>query len=201
MNNNEKVLLFLLDNSNNIKREINIIKPQSYEQLLTQLTKESFNELPDNFYIFYKNEKNKEIKVNNDKEYKLCKDILFIREKVQDELAQSNFEINYNKLSDSKQDILDNKFGCNICNDIIKKEKPYFCYRCQKIFHQNCLADWDKKTKSLNQKLSCPNCKKELPLNLWEKKLNYEDERINEAQLIDKINLTDSSPNLPVSAH
>ena len=57
-----------------------------------------------------------------------------------------------------------------------------------KLFHQKCLVLWDKNKRMMNQKLSCLCCKKELPLNLWERKLNFEDERINEAQLIDKIN-------------
>ena len=39
------------------------------------------------------------------------------------------------KLAESKQDILDEKYNCNICTIIIKKEKPYLCYKCQKIFH------------------------------------------------------------------
>ena len=32
-----KIDIFLLDNSNNTKEEINIIKPQSYQELLKQI--------------------------------------------------------------------------------------------------------------------------------------------------------------------
>ena len=49
--------------------------------------------------------------------------------------------MNYNKLSESKQDILDEKYNCYICNSNIKNENPYFCYICQKIFHEKCLKD------------------------------------------------------------
>ena len=115
MNNNENLLIILLDNSNNIKQEINIIKPKSYQQLLSEIA-HKFKELPKNFHIFYNNEKNEEIKVNNDEQFILCKDILLIRKIEQDKLDQSIFELNYNKLSESKQDILDNKYSCNICN-------------------------------------------------------------------------------------
>ena len=68
MNNNKgNLLIFLLDNSNNIKHEINIIKPKNYQQLLSKIIK-GFKGLPGNFYIFYHNEKNEEIRVDNDKQ-------------------------------------------------------------------------------------------------------------------------------------
>ena len=102
-------------------------------------------------------------------------------------MQPSIFSLNYNILSESKKEILDEEYGFNICNIIIKNENPLFCYRCQKIFHQKCLLDWDKKKKLLNQELSCPNCNKKLPIEHWEKKLDFEDERIHEARLMDKI--------------
>ena len=183
----DNLFIFLLDDSNNIKNEINIVKPKSYKHLLYQL-RNMFKELPENFYIFYNNEKNEEIKINNNEQYKLCKEILLIKKINPNKLDQSIFSMNYNLLSESKQELLDDKYSCNICNIIIKYSKPFFCYRCQKIFHQKCLLDWDKKKKSQNQVLSCPNCNKKLPIEQWEKKLDFEDERKNEAQLIDKIN-------------
>ena len=170
----------------NIKNEINIIKPQNYNQLLSIL-RNSIKELPEFFYLFYTNEKNEEIKIYNNEQYKFCKDILLIREIKGNQLQSSIFSLNYNILSESKKEILDDKYGCNICNIIIKKEKPLFCYRCQKLFHQKCLLDWDQKKKILNQELSCPNCNKKLPISQWEKKLDFEDERMNEANLLDKV--------------
>ena len=77
--------------------------------------------------------------------YKMIKDIIFIKEINNDDLEKSIFSINYDKLSESKQDILDEKYNCNICSIIIKNEKPYFCDKCQKIFHEKCLKDWDNK--------------------------------------------------------
>ena len=182
----ESLFIFLLDNSNNIKSEIIIKKPPNYSYLLSILGN-SIKELPEYFYLFYNNEKNEEIKIYNDEQYKLCKDILLIREIKNDQMQPSIFSLNYNILSESKKEILDEKYGFNICNIIIKNENPLFCYRCQKIFHQKCLLDWDKKKKLLNQELSCPNCNKKLPIEHWEKKLDFEDERIHEARLMDKI--------------
>jgi len=104
--------------------------------------------------------------------------------------------MNYDKLSESKQEILDDNFNCILCFIIIKNEKPYLCYKCQTIYHQKCLKDWDKKCKSRNNKLSCPHCRNELPLEKWNIKLNYEDYRMNNASLLDKINVYKSNINL-----
>jgi len=164
----DNLFLFLLDELNNIKQEQTITKPKLYNELIFHLTT-IFTQLSNYFYIFYYNQKNEEMKIDNDEQYKLCKDVLLIR-KIEPNINQSIFSINYNKLSESKQEILDEKYCCNICKIFIKQEKPLICYRCQKIFHQKCLTDWDNKKKSLNQKLSYPNCRKELPIDLWEKK-------------------------------
>ena len=80
------------------------------------------NELLMNFFT----SDNKETPIKND-DYKLSKDILLIRSAM--ELDQSLFSINYNKLSESKQIILDDKYSCFICSIIVKNEKPLFCYQ------------------------------------------------------------------------
>ena len=129
----ESLFIFLLDNSNNIKSEIIIKKPPNYSYLLSILGN-SIKELPEYFYLFYNNEKNEEIKIYNDEQYKLCKDILLIREIKNDQMQPSIFSLNYNILSESKKEILDEKYGFNICNIIIKNENPLFCYRCRKYF-------------------------------------------------------------------
>ena len=179
--------IFLLDSSNNTKEEINIIKPKSYQELLIYL-RLNLKTISDNFEIFILDKDNKEIIINNEENYKIIEDILFIREIKKDILEQSFFEKNYNKLSDSIQEILDEKYNCNICSTIIKKEKPYLCYKCQKIFHEKCLKDWDEKCKSQNKNLECPNCRNLLPIEFWNKKLDYEDKRNEDANLMDKIN-------------
>jgi len=178
-----KLNIILLDELNNVIEEINIIKPKTYEELLEQL-KINFKNLPQFFQIFnYDN--NKKIIINNNEKYRLINDKLFINES---DINKSLFEINYKKLSESKKEILDDKFGCSLCLNIIKKEQPYLCYKCQKLFHNKCLEDWDNKCKSKNMNLTCPNCRNELPLNNWNKKYNYEDNRKDNIYLINKIN-------------
>ena len=114
--------------------------------------------------------------------------ILFISEIDKDIYNQSLYEFNYNKLSESKQEILDDKYNCILCSIIIKNENPYLCYKCQKIFHEKCLKDWDNKCISQKKILSCPNCRNELPLDKWNKKLDFENIRKDEANIICKIN-------------
>ena len=179
--------VFLLDNSNNTKQEINIIKPKTYQELL-RLIRVNFSNLSEFYEIFVLNENNNEIKINNDINYNKINDILFIREINNNNLGLSIFNLNYNRLSESNQEILDEKYNCILCSIIIKKEKPYFCYKCQKIFHDKCLKDWDKKCKSQNKSFSCPNCRNELPIEKWNKKLDYEENRKDDANLMNQIN-------------
>ena len=70
----------------------------------------------------------------------------------------------------------------------IKDENPYLCYNCQKIFHVKCLEGWDKKRKSQNLILSCPGCRNELPIEKWKKKLDFQENRKNVAENLNKIN-------------
>ena len=109
----------------------------------------------------------------------MIKNIIFIKEV--DNVEQSIFSKNCNKLSESKQEILDYKYNCQICSNIIKNEKPYLCYKCQKIFHETCLKAWDNRCKSQNKTLECPICRNKLPIEKWNKKLDYEDNRIDNA--------------------
>ena len=143
-----------------------------------------------NYDLFIFDNKNNEIKINNESKFNLLDNILFIREKEENnfELEQSIFEINYNKLSESRQEILDEKYSCILCSIIIKNENPFLCYKCQKIFHEKCLKDWDKKCKSQNKKLICPNCRNELSIENWNKKINYEDNRKEDGNLMNKYN-------------
>ena len=134
---------FILDNLDNLNEELVINKPKKYQELLKYLSNK--NKLYEIF--IYDNNK---ILINNEDKYKMTKDIIFIKEINKDNLEKSIFSINYDKLSESKQDILDEKYNCNICSIIIKNEKPYLCYKCQKIFHEKCLKDWDNKCKLQN---------------------------------------------------
>jgi len=178
----------LLDNLNQPIEEIYLIKPKTYHELLIIQLKKKIEKLPNYYEIFIIDKNDKEIKINNDETYNLIEDMLFIREIDNNILEKSLFQKNYDKLSESKQEILDEKYNCILCSIIIKNENPYLCYKCQKIFHEKCLKKWDEKCKAQNKNLACPNCRFELPIENWNKKLGYEENRIDNANLMDKIN-------------
>ena len=182
-----KIDIYLLDDSNNTITEANIIKPKTYQELLNQIKIKFQILLSKTYKIFILNKNNEEIEINNDEKYKLIENVIFIKKIDDDNLRLSIFEMNYNKLEKSKKQILNEKYKCLLCDSIIKNEEPYLCYECQKIFHEKCLKDLDDKYKSENKKLSCPNCKKELPLEQWNKKLNYEDYRNESAIIMNEI--------------
>ena len=69
----------------------------------------------------------------------------------------------------------------------IKNKKPYFCYVCQKIFLHKCLETLEKQNEK-NKKLNCPNCKNGLPLNKWKEKLDFEENRENDTNIMSQMN-------------
>jgi hypothetical protein len=115
-----EIYVALVDDFNSVIEESKLRKPQNYYELLDSI-KDKFKNLPGHFKIFYKSIDNKITAINNNEEYKLSNDILFIRS-VED-LNKSIYSLNYNKLSESKRDILDEKYGCFICLEKIKDEK------------------------------------------------------------------------------
>ena len=119
----------MLDNFDNKKEEITINRPKKFKELLKYLNNK--NKL---YEIFIYDNDNKII-IDNEDHYKIIKDILFIKE--MGDLNKSIFSINYDKLSESKQEILDERYNCNICSIIIKNEKPYLCYKFRKYFMKN----------------------------------------------------------------
>ena len=153
-----KLYLFLLDEENNKKEEIELAKPYNYIQLLNVL-RQKINYVPEQYDIFIIDSNNREIKITNEGNYALIQDILFIREIDRDRLEKSLFQINLEKLSISKQNILKDKYVCSICMEIIKNENPYFCYSCQKTFHAHCLINWENQRMMQNQELNCPICR------------------------------------------
>ena len=182
-----KIEIFFLNNSYNAKEKISMIKPPTYQELIKQLG-DKFQNISKKYEIFYLDKKNNSIKINNEETYKIVEDILFIRELDKKSFKVSIFEKNYKKLSESKREKLEEKYNCILCCSFIKYENPYLCYNCQTIYHQKCLKDWDDKCRSQNKILSCPNCRNELPIGRWQKKLDYEETRKDNANLINKIN-------------
>ena len=181
-----KIDIFLLDKTNNLIEEINIIKPKTY-QILNATLKNNLKNLPEFFTLFYPSANNREIEIHNDEEYQLLKDTLFIRETEKIDLGKSIFDLAYGVLDESKRDILDEKYNCFICTENIKHENPLFCYICQKIFHYKCLENWSKQKQKINEKLKCPYCNKELPLEEWKQKLDFEENKHKDAELINQL--------------
>ena len=168
----DNLTIYLLDNSNNITEDISIKRPNSYEDLL-KIINPKIKSFYSNYLIFYRSMDDKEIIIDNKDAYETIKDIdiIFARE---NKAEQSVFTMNYNKLSESKQEIIDEKYNCYICDSNIKNENPYFCYICQKNFHEKCLKDWEKKRSEANEVLNCPNCRNELELKDWKKKIRFQ---------------------------
>ena len=75
-----------------------------------------------------------------------------------------------------------------ICNSHINNEIPYFCYTCQKIYHIECLKNWEDKRNAQNEILNCPSCQKILPLRDWRKKLDFEENKKNDEKLLTELN-------------
>ena len=170
------LLLYLLDESDNIKREIKLQKPKTYEDLLKQINTKKF--FPKKFELFLPKENNEKAKISNEVQYKKIDNILFIKE-----ATKTLFDIDYNKLSESKIEILENISNCILCQEIIENENPYLCYKCQKIYHEKCLKNWDKKCKTLKRVFICPYCRNELPIEKWNKKVCY-NENLKEATIL-----------------
>ena len=181
------ISIFLLDKSKNIKEEKYIIKSNNYQSFVEQI-KQKFKSLPKSYEIYMIDKNENEIIINDEEKFKKIGDILFIREINKENIKASIFDINLNKLSESRREMIIEKFSCLICSNIIKNEKPYLCYICQNIFHEKCLKNWDKQCKSQNKNLVCPSCRNELPIEKWNKKLDYEDNRKDNSNLINKIN-------------
>ena len=102
-------------------------------------------------------------------------------------IAQSVFEKNYKQIPESKKEILNQKYNCGVCLEIVKYENPYLCYECQKIFHHSCLKHWDERQKQLNKVLSCPNCRNESPIENWKVLRNYDEKRTKDALILNNL--------------
>jgi len=179
-----KLDIFLLDNINNVIEEVSINRPRTYPDLERQIM-QKFKNLPKSYdkFIF----RNQEIFINQVHKYKNVNDLLFIRDNEGCNVKRSSISVILDNLPASQQQKYEDKFNCTFCLELIKNESPYLCYKCQKIFHQKCLKDWDNKCKSQNKVFNCPNCRNELPIEKWNKKLEHEENRKDFATLINKV--------------
>ena len=143
-----KIDIFLLDNINNIKEKMNIIKPNIYEKLMNQLKNKLNNNIQNSYEIFILDKNDKELKINNEEEYNKIDNLIFIRSK--NNLNKSMNELNNNLLTKLKDQILGEKNNCSLCSFIIKKEKPYLCYKCQKIINEKFLNNLTKNLRFQN---------------------------------------------------
>ena len=185
--------IFLLDDSNNLSEEINIKRPNTFEELMNTI-RSKFKQLPSHYVLFYTGENSKDQIIHNDKDFEKVEDIIFIRKiKPVVDLTTSIFTRNIEKLPEPQKEKFTIKYTCSICSDLIKDENPLFCYVCQKIFHHECLKNWDKQRKENYRKLNCPNCRKELPLEDWKAKLDFEEIRKNDAEIMNLLNEIDDS--------
>lgn len=182
----KKISIILIDETNNIKGEKIIKKPNSYNEFISSLKKE-FPQLPTYYKILFQTKENDLKEINDDREYILADSVFFIKEINKNDLGKSIFSLNYNKLSESNQELLDERFKCFICSELIKNEDPPFCYICQKNYHYLCLEKWEETNNSLDKILSCSNCRNEMALDEWKKRLNFEELRQNEANMMNEI--------------
>ena len=102
------------------------------------------------------------------------------------DITQTVFEKNYKELPESKKGLLDEKYSCSICYEIIKYENPFLCYECQKIFHHSCLKSWDTRQKQLGKELTCPNCRNRLPFEEWKVQRNYDENRTRDVTILNQ---------------
>ena len=78
--------------------------------------------MPANYEVFTLDENYKEKKISNENEYKLIKNLLFIREINKGNLEKSSYQKNFDKLSDSNQAILEQNYNCYVCGEKFEKE-------------------------------------------------------------------------------
>ena len=186
--------IFLIDDSNNPIEALYIEKPKNFHEFISEI-KKYFDNLPTHYVIFYTGDDNRDVIIHNENDYYKIHDIVFIKKIVPSNLGKSLFTRNYEKLPEPQKEKYSLKYTCTICSDLIKNENPLFCYVCQKIFHHECLESWAKQREENYHTLNCPNCRKELPLEEWKAKLDFEEIRKNDAEIMDLLVKSDNSEN------
>ena len=98
-----KMNIFILDDLDNLKEELTINKPKTFKELLKYLNNNN------KLYEIFIYDNNNKIIINNEDKYKIIKDKIFIKEI--DNLDNSNFSVNYDYLSQSKQKLLEERYN------------------------------------------------------------------------------------------
>ena len=171
-----KLLLIQLDQNMNQINEKSIKRPTSYKDL-TKFVIKKFK--INSFIMYYFDETDKEINITNDEDFKKSGDLIFIAD--EDNLTKSVYERIYPDLSDSKKNVIDENYLCNLCLEKLT-ENPYFCYQCSKRICKKCLRDLNKKMSPLK----CPFCKYELPFEKWFTLRNFFEEKQKYLELIEE---------------
>jgi uncharacterized CHY-type Zn-finger protein len=114
-------------------------------------------------------------------------------------ITHSVFAKNYDELPELKKEILNQKYSCSICLELIKYENPFLCYVCQKIFHHSCLKSWVTRQNQLGKVLSCPNCRNELPFEKWKEQRNYDENRTKDVVILNQLGKSFNTKNLLIN--
>ena len=83
-----KINIFLLDDLDNLKEELTINKPKTYQELMKYLSNKN------KFYEIFIYDNNNNIIIDKRDKYKMIKDIIFIKEINKDDLKKSIYSIN-----------------------------------------------------------------------------------------------------------
>ena len=172
-----KLDIYLLDSLNNTIEGITISKPRTYTELEKYISTKIRNLSKNCDKFIYRNKQ--EVHIDQNYKYKDVNDILFIRDNDRNNnninnMKRSKYDIIMNIIPADKQEKLDLKFNCANCLETIKYENPYLCYKCQKIFHEKCLKEWDDAGKLRDKTFDCPaGCGNQLSIEKWNKKLDY----------------------------
>ena len=171
-----KLLLIQLDQNMQQINEKSIKRPISYDTL-KQIVIETFK--INSFIMYYFDQTNKEINITDNEKFQRSSDLIFIVENKA--LDESIYERIYQYLSNSKMDMVEEKYLCTICSEKFR-ENPYYCYQCSKRICKSCLTNLNR---NMNP-LKCPFCKYELPFEKWFTLKNFLEEKQHHLELIEK---------------
>ena len=162
--------IYLLENDR-IKAELEIAKPATYSELTESLSKFNIQHFDVNITS------NENIVKITDANFEESEEYLI-------EIKEENLsktQIIYEQLSASRQAILDEKIICSICYERLF-HKPYYCYKCQKLYCGKCFEKYSTVEKSIEEgkfksSFKCKYCYFELDKSKWQKLINFDSKR------------------------